>query len=167
MVPAFSTAIATSTGQAWNRESGWKANDQKKLNILEVNGAQLKDSKCLANKIGDTLAELSSPQNYDPTFLELKQKEEQKTLHVIHTNEENYNKPFSKGMSGGCGQNIDHDHVGTAIFLSISWCHWAIDLTKWWTPPNCLLTWMVQLLWQTTIIMTPTHVYSLCWYWIS
>ena len=50
----------------------------------------------MANKIGDTLAELSLPQNYDSTFLELKQMEKQKTIHVKHTNKENYNKPFSK-----------------------------------------------------------------------
>ena len=46
--------------------------------------------------MSDTLAELSLPQNYDSTFLELKQREEQKTIHVNHSNRENYNKPFTK-----------------------------------------------------------------------
>ena len=35
-------------------------------------------------------------QNYDPTFLELKEKEEQKTIHVNHTNKQTYYKPFPK-----------------------------------------------------------------------
>ena len=47
----------------------------KKVNILEVNGAQYKGNKCIANKISDTLAELSFQQNYDFIFLELKQKD--------------------------------------------------------------------------------------------
>ena len=32
-----------------------KGTDPNKVNIFEVNGAQYKDSKCIANKIGDTL----------------------------------------------------------------------------------------------------------------
>ena len=43
------------------------------MNILEVNAAQYKGSKSIANKIGDTLADLSFQQNYDFIFLELKQ----------------------------------------------------------------------------------------------
>ena len=46
--------------------------------------------------MGDTLAELSLPHNYDSTFLELKEREELKTIHVIHTNREDYNEPFTK-----------------------------------------------------------------------
>ena len=42
------------------------------------------------------LAELSFPQNYVPTFLELKQKEEQKIIHLNDTDRENKSKPFSK-----------------------------------------------------------------------
>ena len=48
--------------------------------------AQYKDNKSIANTIGDTLAELSLPQNYDSTFLEMKQREEQKSSHVNHVN---------------------------------------------------------------------------------
>ena len=58
--------------------------EMKKLTILEVNRAQHKDSKSMANKISDTLAELSLPQNYDYTFLELKQREKQKNIYVNH-----------------------------------------------------------------------------------
>ena len=76
-----------------------KNEDPKKVNILDVNGAQYKDCKCIANKIGDTLPEQSLPQNYDPTLLELQQWEEQKTLHMTHTAKENYNKLFSKKES--------------------------------------------------------------------
>ena len=43
----------------------------KKVNIFEVIGAQYKDSKSIANKIGNTLAYVV-PQNYDSTFLEMK-----------------------------------------------------------------------------------------------
>ena len=64
--------------------------------MLEVNGAQYKDSNGISYKIGDTLAEISLPQNYEPTFLELKQREEQETIHVNHTNKEDYIKPLSK-----------------------------------------------------------------------
>ena len=38
-------------------------NLKKKVNILDVDGAQYKDSKSLANQIGYTLNELSLPQN--------------------------------------------------------------------------------------------------------
>ena len=68
----------------------------KKITILEVNGAQYKDSKSVASKIGETLAELCLPQIYDSIFLKLEQREEQKTIHVIHTNREDYNKPSTK-----------------------------------------------------------------------
>ena len=58
----------------------------------------------------------------------------------------------------------------TTVFLSICVCHWATDFTKWWTPPGCVLAWMVQhwlytlqLLWPPNyydppIIMTPTII---------
>ena len=52
--------------------------------------------KSIPNKIGVTLVEHFLPQNYDSIFVELKQKEEKKTIHVNHTNEENDNKTFSK-----------------------------------------------------------------------
>ena len=68
----------------------------KEVNFLEVNGAQYKDSKSIVNKIGDTLAELSPTQNYDSTFLKLKQREEQETIHVSHFNKGSYNRLFSK-----------------------------------------------------------------------
>ena len=64
----------TLISQAWERVRQVKDKDSKKLK--SVNGAQYKYSKSKPNKIGDTLAELPFPQNYDPTFLELKQKEE-------------------------------------------------------------------------------------------
>ena len=73
-----------------------KGKDPKKVNIFEVNKAQNKDSKSIAYKIGDTLAELYFPQNYDPTFLDVKQKEEQKTIHVNQNNKENYERRFLK-----------------------------------------------------------------------
>ena len=38
------------------------------------------------SKTDNTLAELSLPQNNDPSFQEIKQKEEQKTILVNHTN---------------------------------------------------------------------------------
>ena len=60
--------------QAWNRVRQLKGKDPKKVTILEVNGAQYKDSKSIANKLGDTLIELSLPENYDSTFLELKRR---------------------------------------------------------------------------------------------
>ena len=79
-----------------NRVRQLKGKDPKKITTLEVNGAQYKDSKSIANKLGDTLAELSLPQYYDSTFLELKQTQEQKTIHVNHSNRENYNEAFTK-----------------------------------------------------------------------
>ena len=56
----------------WNRVRQLKG----KKNIFEVNAGQYKESKSMGSKIGSTLAELSFPQKYDPTFLELKKKEE-------------------------------------------------------------------------------------------
>ena len=87
---------STPINQAWNRVRQLKGKDPKNVTILEGNGAQYKDSKSIATKICDTLAELPLPQNYDSTLLELKQREEQKTIHVIHSNRENNNKPFTK-----------------------------------------------------------------------
>ena len=51
-----------------------------------MRGAQYKDSYSIANKIGDMLAELHFQQNYGPTILDLKQKEEQKIIHKNHAN---------------------------------------------------------------------------------
>ena len=53
-------------------------------------------TKRTANKISDTVAELYVPQNHDPNFPKLNQMEEQKTVHMNHSNTENYNKTFSK-----------------------------------------------------------------------
>ena len=78
----------TPINQAWNRVRQLKGKDLKKNNIFEVNRAQYKDSESIANKIGDTLAELYLAQGYDSNFLELKQGEEQKTIHVNHTSKE-------------------------------------------------------------------------------
>ena len=78
------------------------------MNILKIHGAQYKDSKGKANKVGDALAERYLPQNYDPTFLELKQNEEQKTIHVNHNNEENDNKPLSKEELTQAMQNTEN-----------------------------------------------------------
>ena len=54
------------------------------------------DSKKAYHTIGHTLADQSLPQNYETTFLEMKQKGKQKTIHVKDTIKESYNKPFSK-----------------------------------------------------------------------
>ena len=62
----------TPINQACKRVRQLKGNDRKKVNILEANGTQYKDSKSIVDKIGDTLAELSFPQNYDYTFLDFK-----------------------------------------------------------------------------------------------
>ena len=48
-----------------------KGKDPKKVTVLEDDGARYNDSKSITNKIGDTLAELSSPRNNDNTFLEM------------------------------------------------------------------------------------------------
>ena len=48
----------TPLNKAWNRVRQQEGNGPKKVTIFEVNGAQYKDSKVIANKIGDTLAEL-------------------------------------------------------------------------------------------------------------
>ena len=93
---AISLNSNTTINQAWNIVRQLKGKDPKKVTILEVYGAQCKDSKKIAYKIGDTLAKLSLSQNYHSTLLELKQREEQKTIHVNHTNRENYNKLFTK-----------------------------------------------------------------------
>ena len=76
----------TPENQAWNRKRHLKGKDPKKVNIREVNGAQYKDSKSMANKIGDTFAELSLPQSYDFIFSDLKQRGGQKTIYVNQTN---------------------------------------------------------------------------------
>ena len=73
-----------------------KSKDRKKVNILEVNGAQFKDSISIANKIGDITRRTISSTKLRLHFLEFKQKEEHKTIHVNHTNKENCYKPFSK-----------------------------------------------------------------------
>ena len=87
----------TPINQAWNTVRQLKGKDPKKITNLEVNGAQYKDSKSIANKLGDTLAELFLPQKYDSTFLEVNQRDDgQKTILVIYTNREDYNKPFTK-----------------------------------------------------------------------
>ena len=69
---------------------------KKKMNVLEVNEALYKYSKSIANKISDTPVELYFPRNYDPNFLELKQKEERKNIHLNHANKGNFIEPFSK-----------------------------------------------------------------------
>ena len=51
-----------------------KGKQPKKVNISEINLMKYKDSKSIANKIGDTLAELSQPQKYEPTFLDLERR---------------------------------------------------------------------------------------------
>ena len=61
----------TPINQASNIVRQLKGKDPIKVNFLEANGAQYKDSKVIVSKIGDTLAELSFPKNYDPIFLEL------------------------------------------------------------------------------------------------
>ena len=81
---------------SWASVRHLKSKDPKKVNILEVNGTQYKDTKSIANRIGDVLAELTFPQKYDHTFPELKQKEKQKTKQVNHTSKEKYNELFSK-----------------------------------------------------------------------
>ena len=58
----------TPINQAWNKVGQLKGKDSKDVNNLEVNGTQYKDSKSIAIKIGDTLAEQSLPQKYDSTF---------------------------------------------------------------------------------------------------
>ena len=60
--------MKTPINQAWNRVRQLKGRDPKKVNILEVIGAQSKDSKSIANKTGDTLDELSLLQSFDSTF---------------------------------------------------------------------------------------------------
>ena len=110
----FASSLNNNTpiNQVWNRVRQLKGIDLKKVNILEVNGAQYKDSKSIANKFGDTLAELSLPQNYDSTFLKLKQREEHKTIHVNHTNKENFNCPFSKEELSRAIQATDNSAPG-------------------------------------------------------
>ena len=56
-------------------------------NLSALSTAQYKDSESTDNNICDTLAELCFPQKYDPTFLGLKKKEQQKIIHVNRTNE--------------------------------------------------------------------------------
>ena len=60
----------TPINKAWNRVRQLKEHSTPK------------HRKNIADKIRDTLAKLFFPQNYDHTFLELKQKELPKTLHV-------------------------------------------------------------------------------------
>ena len=58
----------TPINQALRRERQIKGKNSEKVTILEVNGAEYKDSKSIANKVGDTLAELYFPQNFDSTL---------------------------------------------------------------------------------------------------
>ena len=76
----FASSLNSNTpiNQAWNRKKTVERQRSKKINIIKVNEAQCKDTKRIANKIDDTLAELYFPQNYDSTFLELKQKKKHK-----------------------------------------------------------------------------------------
>ena len=66
----FASSLNSNTpiNQIWNSIRQLKGKDRKELNMLEVNGAHYKDSKNLANKIGDTLAEPSLPKIYDSNF---------------------------------------------------------------------------------------------------
>ena len=59
----FASSLNSNTpiNQAWKRVRQLKGKDPKKVNILEGNAAQYKDSKSIDNKLGDTLAELSFP----------------------------------------------------------------------------------------------------------
>ena len=56
----------TPINQACNKVKQLKCKQPKKLNILEFNKVQYKDSKSTVNKIGNTLVELYLPQKYDP-----------------------------------------------------------------------------------------------------
>ena len=55
---ASSLNSITPLNQAWNRVRQLEGNGPKKVTMFEVNGAQYKDSKVIASKVGDTLAEL-------------------------------------------------------------------------------------------------------------
>ena len=69
---------------------------KKKLNVIEVNGRWYREDQKHSKWISDTVAELYVPQNHDANFPELNQMEEQKTIHMNHSNTENSNKTFSK-----------------------------------------------------------------------
>ena len=56
--------------------------------------------------------------NYDSIFLELKQKVEQKTIHVNHANKENYNNSFSKDeLTREIKANKNHAHGPTRFTM--------------------------------------------------
>ena len=67
-----------------------KGKDPKKVNTLEVNGEQYKDSKRIANKISDTIAELSFPQKLQLKLFRIETKGKIENYTVNHNNKENY-----------------------------------------------------------------------------
>ena len=54
------------------------------------------DSKNIANKINDTLAELSLPQIYDYTFFRIETEEGTENYTCLPYQQKKYNKPYSK-----------------------------------------------------------------------
>ena len=63
---------------------------------LSIDGSITTDPVANANSIGQYFANISSSENYDPTFLALKQKEESKPIEFPKDTGENYNIPFTE-----------------------------------------------------------------------
>ena len=88
---ASSTNSNTLINQAWNRVNQLKVKDPKKVYILEVNGAQYRDSKSIANKIGDILDELFLPQKLRLKLFIIETKGRKENNTCEPHNKENYN----------------------------------------------------------------------------
>ena len=99
--------------QYWNRVKQLKGKDPKEVNILEVQGAQYKDSKIIANKVCETLAELYFSQKLRPLFK--KEGILKEACLVLH---------FSNKKNSS---SIVNDHRFQILFymedLEISYCH--------------------------------------------
>ena len=70
-----------------------KTDQRQKTKNSQWSAVQRLQKHCL--KIGDTLTDLSQPRNYDPTFLKLERREEQKIIQINKRNKETYGIPFS------------------------------------------------------------------------
>jgi len=93
----FANSINNNTpvNKVWEKVRRIKGRTQRKTHILEVDGRTYQNVKDIADKIGDTFSQISSPSNYEPNFRSIKAEEERKTINFSSENAEIYNKEFT------------------------------------------------------------------------
>ena len=88
----------TSSKQVWDivRKINGTTSSFQSVKHLTVNNAKITDHQQICNTIAATITHNSSNNFYSPTFLNNKQKSEQKTLNFTSNNKEYYNLPITE-----------------------------------------------------------------------